>query len=327
MVQTMKRFQNYSLYILFAITFFFAASSLFPATLLLKNGEVKKGKVEVKRDSIVMTFPDGSVVEYPKRVALKIILRDDLSDSEIQKVRKEEEANLKKELAKKNQQIAIMNAELQVLKLKIEAQDSTAQADLVKKLAELEKVRKEIQEGNYKEAIPSRYSSVWRSALIPGWGNLYLGNARGDTFDKISGFSYGVLFLVSIGYSASAYSNALSKRDAYLSAANTSLFFNSFLTQAGNPNAFLFSTVYSQAQNNAYSDAVEKANSVPIIIAGVYVVQLIHSFIAGGIAKKQEKELDSSASSTSWDFKTRPEKNLLSGQQAQFYELGYNIRF
>ncbi|MDX1956924.1 MAG: OmpH family outer membrane protein [Leptospiraceae bacterium] len=319
--------KKYYFTLLVSLSFFSGVHSLFSATLLLKNGEVKKGKAVIKLDSIVMTFPDGSVTVYPKRIALKLLTRDDLSDSEIQKIRKDEEANLKKELEKKNQQIAIMNAELQVLKLKIEAQDSTAQADLVKKLAELEKVRKEIQEGNYKEAIPSRYSSVWRSAVIPGWGHLYLGNARGNTFDKITGFSYGVLFLVSIGYNASLYSNAQSKKDAYLSASNTSLFFNSFLTQAGNQNAFTYSTIYSQAQNDAYSEAVDKANQAPIFIAGIYAIQLIHSFILGGIAKKQEKELDSSPNPTSWDFKTRPEKNPISGQQAQFYELGYNIQF
>ncbi len=317
---------NIKYYYLLFFTISICITSVSSETLLLKNGDLKKGKVIIKTDVILMTLADGQTLEYPRRAVLKILFRDDLTDAEIQKIRIEEEAKLRQLLEKKNQEIGILNAELQVLKLKIESKDRNAQEELEKKLIEIEKLKKEIQQNSFKEGIPSIFSPMWRSAIIPGWGHIYLGNINGDNLNKSLGFIYGVSFIGSILYNISVYSNVTNKKDAYISAANTSFFLNSFFTLTGNPNAYIFAILYTEPKNNAYSEAVDRANQAPFIILGVYLAQIVHSFVSGGLVKMHENEFET-YSKSSWNLRTKNEKNLTSGKESVFYEIGYSIKF
>lgn len=122
---------------------FFFLTNIYSETILLKNGNVIKAKViEQTSKEITIKTPDGKVQKFSKFSILKVIYKD-IDSIEAQKIKLEEE----KKLAEKNK------------------------AAEEKKLAEeaLKKPKK-TTETKPTEKGKTRMGVVWRSMLIPGWG-------------------------------------------------------------------------------------------------------------------------------------------------------------
>lgn len=184
-------------------------------TVILKNGTNLKGKV-VKQDgqNLTVRLLDGTTQTIVKTQILKVIYKD-LSEKEAEKIRiaeekklkaKEEAERLKKERAEK------IAAEAEKKRLAEEEKKALALAKIEElkekeRLAKLQKEQKNNQQTEeewlvYREnnkvkseatvACGSRLGLIWRSAIIPGWGQ-WCGGYRisaGFFFASIAGAAY-----------------------------------------------------------------------------------------------------------------------------------------
>lgn len=149
----------------YIILLFLLSTSLVAETVILKSGKIIKGKVINQNVKLVEVKVDGKVQTIDKTLILKVVYRD-LNQEQADKIKKEEELKLaekqkKEELAKK-----ILEEE---------------------KLKEAERLKKEKEEkeklAKNKEALPqqklSRSQILWRSAVLPGWGQIKDGRNEG----------------------------------------------------------------------------------------------------------------------------------------------------
>jgi TM2 domain-containing membrane protein YozV len=139
-------------------------SFLSAETVIFRNGNVKKGKI-LSQDKLTIVFEEKEgepPLIYSKKEILKISVKD-LSRDEINKTIAE-----------------AGGADL--------LQDVTPSVPVVSKDAPA-------ANQNYFSAkgTPKRWSAFWRSALIPGWGQLYQSR-------PVPGTSYFFLFLGGIGF-------------------------------------------------------------------------------------------------------------------------------
>jgi len=186
----MKRLSALLLFFLFITT----PIALFAVnTVILKNGTNIKGLVSGQNDrGLTVKLANGTTQEIPKSQILKVIYKD-LSEQEAQKVRVEEEKKLKakEEAERKKAEAAEKLAKAQEEKRlaeeakKAEAlakQNESKDKTLKEKLAreEADKTKSDADWLVYREAnkgpsdatktCGSRMGILWRSAIIPGWG-------------------------------------------------------------------------------------------------------------------------------------------------------------
>jgi|GEM_PF-1740766 hypothetical protein len=173
---------------IFIILILLSSTSLYAEnTVILKNGTNVKGKVIDQDDkNLTIKSTDGSFQKIQKGQILKVIYKD-LSEQEAQKIRLEEEKKLKaKEDAErlkreKEESIANKKKEEEIkkeeeLNRKKQAADERIAAEEAKKNLRMSDADWETyREKNKKSAdaaiaCGSRLGLVWRSILIPGWG-------------------------------------------------------------------------------------------------------------------------------------------------------------
>lgn len=128
-----------------------------------------------------------------------------------------------------------------------------------------------VEKNSYNEG-QSKLPFVWRSALLPGWGQWYAGS-------KVRGMSYSFAALGALGYFASSYSGMNSAQSAY----------NSAMIIPGNTNFFLLTYMNNQSKKSALESAQGTAQSAYFLVLGVWLWNL---FDAGVITHK-EKPKDS----------------------------------
>ncbi|BDA80790.1 hypothetical protein LPTSP3_g37200 [Leptospira kobayashii] len=151
----------------------FTVLSLSAENILLKKGGVIKGKVvEQDQNKIKVKKEDGSIATVSKADILKVVYKEHLAEGEEEKLRKAEEAkalaNAEKERLKKEKE------EAERLKKELadkEKSDKDLAAQNAKEEAERKKKAEEqakLDAANRKDL--TRGGAVWRSALLPGWG-------------------------------------------------------------------------------------------------------------------------------------------------------------
>lgn len=192
--------------IFFLICFAFTSSLFSKNTIILKNGKSIKGLV-VAQDDKTLTYKDEKNKETKilKKTILKVVFKD-LDEAEVKRVKAEEERKIKereKALALE-QSLKQKEAERLAEEERQREEFERIEQERLSFEKEQERLRLEELERNSR----SKYSVVWRSALVPGWGQYYAGNTN-------SGIVYASLFYASLGYALSENAKIPALRSNY----------------------------------------------------------------------------------------------------------------
>lgn len=175
----------------------------------------------------------------------------------------------------------------------------------------------------------SKWSIVWRSALVPGWGQwkadkkLYATIAFGGT-------------LLTAAYTISKYTefqSAESSYDSKMQVVGILTLGGSRIT--GNPLAgqsgFLLSIYFANSFFQPYSQAQIGGNNAIQTLAVVYVVQLFHSFMIGNNWEKEtpNTSIGKKAAFGDWNFNAQPRHAFSPAgiSRETYYEVNYRFRF
>lgn len=178
------------------------------------------------------------------------------------------------------------------------------------------KSNSESKADNISQDSPSKMRYVWRSALLPGWGQI--ANDR-----KLKGFSLLGLFIVGVGFEISSYKNYKSAIEDYRSAGDNFIL-NTSLTNA-NVAGFAF---YLNSRNiNSQRDQIDlyehRLESGAGFLALLYLYNLFDAYY---FAKDPAKSaLDSSREITP-KFAAIPTRNSV-GQTYTQYNFSIEMRF
>ncbi|PNV72096.1 LA_0442/LA_0875 N-terminal domain-containing protein [Leptospira inadai] len=212
-------------------------------SILLRNGNTIKGEVITQNEkTIQVRSEDGKIVSVSKRSILKVIYKEVTKDEE-KKIRQEEEKKIQEEpQAVKEEPIVIIPPT---------------------------------------PVAPSRskWSVVWRSAVLPGWGHIYAGR-------KTTGIVYSGLLISSLGYAALSAKHAHSAKSDYEQSSATSTLIS------GNSSIGLGS-IYVSGKKSQYQHDVKEYNNSLAILGAVYLVQLAHSYFTGTSWAKEDVVLSS----------------------------------
>lgn len=113
-----------------------------------------------------------------------------------------------------------------------------------------------------------RWGALWRSALLPGWGQFYADS-------PISGSLYAGLFTLGAVNSYNLRNIALSSRNEYTSFTDTT-FLLPLLPNAGIPAATVIFFETSQ-RSQTYQRNVKRQQQSVQLLGGIYLTQLIHA--------------------------------------------------
>lgn len=300
------------------ILFIFISFSLFPDTVLLKNGTFIRGKTTLKEDQVVVETFDGKFKNIPKKEILKIDLRN-ISDSEIKELREQEE---KLEIARK-ERIKKANEELEKkidnIKSQMRKSNNEQNQALLKELENLKKQMQEVEEDN----SVTHFGPLIRSSVLPGWGNIFVGNAKRKNIVKYFGFAYLGLSLVLLANSGQKYLDQLDRKNNYENKVQEYTFFNALLNSTSIPNPNLIYGFYFLSNKNYDEYKTENINYNQSVqaLGFVYIVQLAHAYYLGyssyreyisylseqkiqfSLNLKQEKNSFDLSKSQSWEFK------------------------
>ena len=142
------------------------------------------------------------------------------------------------------------------------------QKEVAKKEESEETQKPETIEPEPQNVVVDRWGPLWRSALIPGWGQFYAGN-------NVSGGFFGGLFAFAAINSYNLRRIALDSRAEYVSFTDTT-FLLPFVPGLGTPAA---AVVYFETdrRSETYARNVKRQQQSVMFLGGVYLVQLIHA--------------------------------------------------
>ncbi|TGK13931.1 hypothetical protein EHO60_00845 [Leptospira fletcheri] len=229
------------------ILLLFSSQLIAVQSILLRNGSTVKGTVITQNEkNIQVKGEDGRLVTIPKKSILKVIYKE---------VTKEEEKKIRQEEEKKIQNIQ---------------QPQSAQEEI----PVIPEVPQEPVFVPPPKPTRSRWSLVWRSAVLPGWGHIYADR-------KKTGWIYGGTFAVALGYSIISAEHAKSAKSSYDQATfNSALIFGNSPIGLGRFNL--------EGQRSEYQKDVKQYNQSLAILGTVYLVQLVHSYFTGGTWAAEE---------------------------------------
>ena len=141
----------------------FITAGLHSATLILRSGKIVKGKV-VTQDSRTLTYKNdsGKTVILQKKEILKVVYKD-INEDEAARIR-ESEKKREKELAQKQKELAEQRA-----------REEELEREKAREL--LERSKKTAQKESGKSGV-TRNGAIWRSAVLPGWGQYADGRKK-----------------------------------------------------------------------------------------------------------------------------------------------------
>ncbi|MDX1959314.1 MAG: hypothetical protein SFU98_12115 [Leptospiraceae bacterium] len=291
---------------LFAITSFLLWYPIIADTLILKTGVFFKGKT-ISQSSKEIVFKDATGKEnsYAKNLVLKVIYKD-LNALEVKKIVQQE---TKKEESKNNSSPPINTEAMKNEKELTETEDKK----------ELKK-SSDIYAGN-------RWSPVWRSSIIPGWGQWY-GKQR------ILGLGIGIIFLGTVSYLGASYqemNNNLAARDTasrngnlFLIASPPSLssFGSLYITQQ------IYADQSKKAEANYNTSVVQVVTAIGVV-AAVYTIQILHSIYLGNkLVNEREKKIKE-INSTGFNIDSKIERviGVENNQLNTIVNVNYAIHF
>ncbi len=214
-------------------------------------------------------------------------------DAERNKALEAERARKAAELAKQKEQEAAKNAAREAERQRREAREARQQyaaafqdyerraraeserlareEELRKNQEAAEKEEQELAENQTDESEAvriDRWGALWRSAILPGWGQFYADQ-------PVMGTAYSGLFAFAAVNSYNLRRIALSSRNDYTSFTDTS-FLVPLLPGAGIPAA---AVVYFETsrRSETYSRNVKRQQQSVQLLGGIYLVQLIHA--------------------------------------------------
>lgn len=231
---------------------------IFAESVVMRNGKVIKGKVLTQNSkTITIRTSDGQSQTIYKTKIFKVLYQD-IEEHEAKKLIAEDNQKQKKEDIPKKE----------ITKEEPKKEEPTL---LPKKPTE----EKEIQTISHRENR-SRWSIVWRSAVLPGWGQY-----KAD--QKLWAYTEGGLFWASVIGAGLSYEQASLAKHHYHSQVRRMdlefLFFPNFIS-----NPTLSDLYYSQREKANYH-ALQGSNSAAKVSAGVvgifYLANLVHSYFLG----------------------------------------------
>ncbi|HMV76426.1 MAG TPA: DUF5683 domain-containing protein [Leptospiraceae bacterium] len=265
----------------------------------MKNRQVFKGKVNSQNEfELVMTTPEGKKLNFSKKTILKVLYKD-LNENEVKKVIQEEE-----------------------IKQGITAKDTPGKKDVPGK-----KDPEPDTSGPKSPEVRSKWMIAWRSAVVPGWGQL-----KAKRYWTAS-----AAFLVPLGiagYLGSTYKNYQDAEKQYQSKAA----FTALATGAATSSSSISTTTalfLNIAMNNSafspYEAAKNTFNNTAPLLGVAYALQLAHAYYVG---KQWEVEgtsnavtIDGKSINEGWSFNASMQRNIFSGQLTPNFEMSYAIHF
>ncbi|MDV6236850.1 DUF5683 domain-containing protein [Leptospira ellisii] len=255
---------------------------LFGETVLLKSGERAYGTVIDQDPESVTIIREGKRERLAKNKILKIVFKEIKDEQEIAKIVENERKKLNKE-GKRNER------EEQADMIYLEQMIKENSYKIVqKRLALLEKYLEE-RDGDWERYISAKrnpWEPVWKSALLPGWGQSTMRQGEWSS-------TYSTLFFASLVAYFALDAAEKDRADAY----NKKIFktFEQKFTLGFLPSGFVPASTleqYDQIQtiktldslSSIRSDEAQYKNAKHAalgVAAGIYVIQLVHSYFSG----------------------------------------------
>ncbi|MBM9499413.1 hypothetical protein JWG44_04020 [Leptospira sp. 201903071] len=239
----MKKF-TYSSF-LFLFLFLFSQSLWSAQTILLKNGTSIKGDVTGQNEkNIIVRLTDGTMKTISKKTILKVVYRD-VNEEEAKRIRLEEEKKLKE-----------------------------AKSAEEKKQIEEEAIVTKPDFKSNRLGDRNRWSLVWRSAVLPGWGHY-----KADR--KKTAYVYGTLFWTGIAATFTAAQKVTQTKADYDQAS-----LNAQILGGNSP--FLAGQILTNGKRESYKKAIDEYQQISTATAVLYLIQLAHVYYTG-ISWEQEE--------------------------------------
>ncbi|WP_367897771.1 hypothetical protein AB3N61_12795 [Leptospira sp. WS58.C1] len=244
-------------------------------TILLRKGGKVIGNVVGQNEKTITVQSDTGKQTISKRDILKIIYKD---------ITREEENRIRKEEEKKVQENPqIVEEPIQIIPPPVS-----------------------------NEPNRSRWSAVWRSALLPGWGQWYTDN-------KLEAKITGGAFLASLAYAGYSRSEAESAKSKYDDAVSKSSTTGSFIYGGGIANFYLLTIVPSARAD--YESSVQTYNTSVYLLGGVYLAQLVRTYFLG-----KSWEEGATANPVAWTVVPKPDWSA-SGRVGWGAEASFSLGF
>ncbi|TGK01976.1 hypothetical protein EHQ53_14665 [Leptospira langatensis] len=270
--------------IIFIFLFVFAPMGILPVTVLLREGGRVKGDIITQNQSSILLQTEAGKRKIDKDSVLKVLFHD-VNDDQEEAIRKDEEDKLaadKKEQEDKDlAQRQLDEEKLRQEQLKKDEESAAAAAEEARKQEELRR-----------QAANRPYKALWRSAVIPGWGQFYsdrsfqgvifptlFAAAAYVTYDKYRLYKEAVQEYGNIG-------NPYSKTNLIFTLSGHPISIPSTPTS---PLAAYLSDKYSPSQiklkrEEADRDFKEYQGAL-LVLGGVYLINLIDSFFFANTIK------------------------------------------
>lgn len=325
----------------FLITVLYFGSDLQADTVVLKSGKAMDGKV-VSQTADTLTFTAAGSPKkqiYPKKEIFRILY----NPTKEQRTQIINEALLfrKREIAKEKDPKAVddefirleeertrqVEESLTSLQVKKEEQAEEVEVRLERRIAQLEERLKDAEYflelntdwKDYYGIKRNKWDIVWRSALIPGWGHSYAKN------NFIGNVYFTTFFFSTIAYLAAG--SAQRTAESTLNTKTTDLFlirpllYSAVLAQTTSTGVSTFSSTqvtlintYNDFQRlndyrklkNAVHSAETNQKTALNLVAGIYLIQLVHAYFTGKTWASREVLPEAKSG---WNFQYLPQFN------------------
>ena len=269
-----------SIYYILISGLFFLTVELSADILFLRDGRSMEGTIVGQSRTSVRLNSNGNIKEYKKADIKRIEYTKVKTDEDKQKEELEKENKIKEELQtkkdldrKKNEEAVLLRKQEEEKQIRIKKQEDEKK--------ELERRKKEEAVLKNKETRSDyKLSSVlWRSAVLPGWGQLYADQ-------KKTGIGFASAFGASLFYAGSLYTAQSSAKKSYFDA-GTNLTLLNISGAVSDPALFPYSYIEDSKNLSSYKAKVHNTNSVIATAGTIYIGSLIHAVYTGFRQKKQ----------------------------------------
>ena len=216
---------------IFLLALIVAASGLHAEVVILKNGRQISGRIVGQSRSVVRIATAGGTRTIAKGKVRRIVY-----GATLEKKKEDEDRRKKQKELLKKQQEEFRKRQEELIK-KQQEENIKTQAENQKRLLEQQRQQLEAarraeaaspaQNSQQEDSAPTLGGALWRSALLPGWGQIYQGRSG-------IGIGYAAGFAALVGTTGAAYQDFWIQRNAYRRASDTFLYTSTlFLDQTG----------------------------------------------------------------------------------------------